>query len=371
MFCPSQWRSYFNTPLPTLRHTCAMKNRDEHRRIALPPIPEASPENAQGCTEGDAPNLDCTESTQNSADTPVAGKDRTHEEDSAHGCTAPPPQAPKKIHPDMLEQLDLLGRLERLERLAHDRMKVSASGWVARAHEEGDSVVSMAPTTKSSSLRTPTRDREHLVDGHAPPLEQDQARWASAGAAGVALQRQHHELAPASPASCTSLASMVIKIKSESVKLHAAVARYNSERQRTPADDAGVPSTPAARSRSSSPLSLWTPIPKEIPEAKDYPGPHAGRSMLDAPPWERSEPEFDLTSASAMTPLPGEHCDGEGEERKAPSWPKLEGPMEEWPLSPSLSQWPHQKAHGELTLKSFAEQRVSQRDKGAAGALSA
>jgi hypothetical protein len=271
----------------------------------------------------------------------------------------------------MLEQLDLLGRLERLERLAHDRMKVSASGLVARAHEEGDSVVSMAPTTKSSSLRTPTRDREHLEDGHAPPLEQDQARWASAGAAGVALQRQHHELAPASPASCTSLASMVIKIKSESVKLHAAVARYNSERQRTPADDAGVPSTPAARSRSSSPLSLWTPIPKEIPEAKDYPGPHAGRSMLDAPPWERSEPEFDLTSASAMTPLPGEHCDGEGEERKAPSWPKLEGPMEEWPLSPSLSQWPHQKAHGELTLKSFAEQRVSQRDKGAAGALSA
>jgi hypothetical protein len=346
-----------------------MKNRDEHRRIALPPIPEASPENAQGCTEGDAPNLDCTESTQNSADTPVAGKDRTHEEDSAHGCTAPPPQAPKKIHPDMLEQLDLLGRLERLElleRLAHNRMKVSASGLMARAHEEGDSVVSMAPTTKSSSLRTPTRDREHLEDGHAPPSEQDQARWACAGAAGVALQRQHHELAPASPASCTSLASMVIKIKSESVKLHAAVARYNSERQRTPADDAGVPSTPAARSRSSSPLSLWTPIPKEIPEAKDYPGPHAGRSMLDAPPWERSEPEFDLTSASAMTPLPGEHCDGEGEERKAPSWPKLEGPMEEWPLSPSLSQWPHQKAHGELTLKSFAEQRVSQRDKGAA-----
>jgi hypothetical protein len=162
---------------------------------------------------------------------------------------------------------------------------------------------------------------------------------------------------------------MVIKIKSESVKLHAAVALYNSKRQRTPADDAGAP--PAASSRSSSPLSLWTPIPKEIPEAKDCHGPHAGRSVHDAPPWERSEPEFDLSSATAMTPLPGEHCDGEGEERKAPSWPKLEGPMEEWPLSPSLSQWPHQKAHGELTLKSFAEQRVSQRDKGAAGALSA
>jgi hypothetical protein len=299
-----------------------MKHPDEDRRNALPPIPEDIP-------------------------------------DTAHGSTAPQP--PKKIHPDMLEQLDLLGRLERLElleRLAHNRMKVSASGLVARAHEEGDSVVSMAPTTNSSSLRTPTRDREHLEDGHAPPSEQDQARWASAGAAGVALQRQHHELAPASSASCTSFASMVIKIKSESVKLHEAVALYNSERQRTPADDAVALSPPAARSRSSSPLSLWTLIPKEIPEAKDCPGPHPRRNMHDAPTWERSEPEFDLSSASAMKPLPGEHCDGEGEERKAPSWPKFEGPMEEWPLSPSLSQWPHhQKAHGELTLKSFAEQR--------------
>jgi hypothetical protein len=309
--------------------TRAMKHPDEHRRNALPPIPEDIP-------------------------------------DTAHGSTAPQP--PKKIHPDMLEQLDLLGRLERLElleRLAHNRMKVSASGSVARAHEEGDSVVSMAPTTNSSSLRTPTRDREHLEDGHAPPSEQDQARWASAGAAGVALQRQQQELAPASPSSCTSFASMVIKIKHESVKLHAEVALCNSERQRTPAVDAGLPSPPAARSRSSSPVSLWTPIPKEIPGAKDCPGPHAGRSVLDAPTWERSEPESDLSSASTMTLLPGEDCDGEGEERKAPSWPKLEGPMEEWPLSPSISQWPHQKAHDELTLKSFAEQRA----KGAAGAL--
>ena len=340
-----------------------MKHRDEHRRIALPPIPEASPENAQGCTEGDAPNLDCTESTQNSADTPVAGKDRTHEEDSAHGCTAPPPQAPKKIHPDMLEQLDLLGRLERLElleRLAHKRMTASESGLAARAHEEGDSVVSMASTTKSSSLRTPTRDRKHPEDGHAPPSERDQARWASAGgAAGVSLHRQHHELVPASPASCTSLALMVTK--SESVKLHTAVALYNSGRQRTPADDAGAPSTPAARSRSSSPLPSWTPMPKGIPGAKDCPGPHGGRSSVhDAPTWQRSDPEIDLSSASAMTQLPGEHCDGEDEERKAPAWTKFEEPREEWPLSPSLSHWPqHQKAHGKLTLKSFAEQRNS------------
>jgi len=42
----------------------------------------------------------------------------------------------------------------------------------------------------------------------------------------VSLHRQHHELVPASPASCTSLALMVTKIKSESVKLHAAVALY-------------------------------------------------------------------------------------------------------------------------------------------------
>ena len=215
----------------------------------------------------------------------------------------------------------------------------------------------MASTTKSSSLRTPTRDREHKEDGHDPTSKQDQARWASAGAAGVALQRRH--LVPASPASFTSLASMVIKIKSESVKLHAAVALYNCERQRTPADDAGAPSTPAARSRSSNPLPLWTPIPKEIP--KDCPGPHAhGRGVHDTPTWKRehSEPEFDLSSASAMTPLPGEHCDGEDEERKAPALPKFEEPMEERPLSPSLSQWPqHQKAHGELTVRSFAEQK--------------
>jgi hypothetical protein len=229
------------------------------------------------------------------------------------------------------------------------------------ANEERDSVVSMASTTKSSSLRTPTRDREHPEDGHAPPSKQDQARWASAGAAGVALQRWHHELVPASPASCTSLASMVIKIKSESVKLHAAVALYNSERQRTPADDAGAPSTPAARPRSSNPLPVWTPIPKEIP--KDFPGPHAhSRSVHDTPTWKRSEPEFDLSSASAMTPLPGEHCDGEDEERKAPTLPKFEEPMEERHLSPSLSQWPqHQKVHGELTVRSFAEQKIGRR----------
>ena len=305
-----------------------MKHPDEHRRNALPHIPEEIP-------------------------------------DTAHGCTAPPPQPPKKIHPDMLEQLDLLGRLERLElleRLVHKRMTASESGLAARAHEEGDSVVSMASTTKSSSLRTPTRDRKHPEDGHAYPSERDQARWASAGgAAGVSLHRQHHELVPASPASCTSLALMVTKIKSESVKLHTAVALYNSGRQRTPADDAGAPSTPAARSRSSSPLPSWTPMPKGIPGAKDCPGPHGGRSSVhDAPTWQHSDPEIDLSSASAMTQLPGEHCDGEDEERKAPAWTKFEEPREEWPLSPSLSHWPqHQKAHGKLTLKSFAEQRNS------------
>jgi hypothetical protein len=36
--------------------------------------------------------------------------------------------------------------------------------------------------------------------------------------------------------------------------------------------------------------------------------------------WERSESEFDLSSASAMTPLPGEHCDGEDVKLKAPAW---------------------------------------------------
>jgi hypothetical protein len=181
-----------------------MKHPDEDRRNALPPIPEDIP-------------------------------------DTAHGSTAPQP--PKKIHPDMLEQLDLLGRLERLElleRLAHNRMKVSASGLVARAHEEGDSVVSMAPTTKSSSLRTPTRDREHLEDGHAPPSEQDQARWASAGAAGVALQRQHHELAPASPASCTSSPPWSSR---SSPSLSSSTQRWRC----TTARDSGHPPTTPAR----------------------------------------------------------------------------------------------------------------------------
>jgi hypothetical protein len=103
-----------------------MMHEGEHRRIALPPIPEEIP-------------------------------------DTTHGCTAPPAQPPRKIHPEMLEHLDLLGRLERLElleRLANNRMKVSESGLVAR---------------------------EHLEDGHAPPSEEDQARWASAGAAGVVV----------------------------------------------------------------------------------------------------------------------------------------------------------------------------------------
>jgi hypothetical protein len=101
-----------------------------------------------------------------------------------------------------------------------------------------------------------------LDDGHAPASEQDQARWASAGAVGVALQRQQQELVSASPASFMPLASMVINIKSEVVKLHAAVALYIRKRHQTPDDDAGAPSPPASRSRSSSLLPLSTPIPK-------------------------------------------------------------------------------------------------------------
>ena len=119
-----------------------------------------------------------------------------------------------------------------------------------------------------------------LDDRHAPRSVKDQARWASA--AGVALQRQQQELVPASPTSCTS------------------------------------PSPPAAR---CSPVSLWTPIPEEIPEAKDCLGPHAGHCVHDAPTWERSE--SDLSSASTMALLPDEHCDNEEEERNAPAWPKL------------------------------------------------
>jgi hypothetical protein len=128
-----------------------MKHTGEHRRIALPSIPEDIP-------------------------------------DIAHGCTATTAQPPRKIHPEMFEHLDLLGRLERLElleRLAHNSMK--ERGLVARAHEEEDYAVSTASITISSSLRVPTYDREHLEDGHAPPSEQVQARWASASAAGVAV----------------------------------------------------------------------------------------------------------------------------------------------------------------------------------------
>jgi hypothetical protein len=67
-----------------------------------------------------------------------------------------------------------------------------------------------------------------------------------------------------------------------------------------------------------------------------------------------------------MTPLLGEHCDGEDEERKAPAWracaAKVRGTNGGVALSPSFSQWPqHQKAHGKLTLKSFAEQRNGRR----------
>ena len=58
-----------------------MKHRDEHRRIALPPIPEEISDTAQGCTARDAPTLDRTESTLSSADTPVSGKGWTRDED--------------------------------------------------------------------------------------------------------------------------------------------------------------------------------------------------------------------------------------------------------------------------------------------------
>jgi hypothetical protein len=66
---------------PTTRHTRAMKHRDEHRRIALPPIPEEISDTAQGCTARDAPTLERTESTLSSADTPVSGRDWTRDED--------------------------------------------------------------------------------------------------------------------------------------------------------------------------------------------------------------------------------------------------------------------------------------------------
>ena len=119
-----------------------------------------------------------------------------------------------------------------------------------------------------------------------------------------------------------------IKIKSESVKIHAAVALYNIERQRTPADDAGAPSPPAARSRCSSPLPLWTPIPQEIPESIDCPGPIAGRSVHDTPTGSALSPSstadgrgVNMSSASAMTLLPFGHCDGADRESKAPAWP--------------------------------------------------
>jgi hypothetical protein len=49
--------------------------------MALPSIPEEIPDTAQGCTARDAPTLDRTESSLSSADTPVAGKDRTRDED--------------------------------------------------------------------------------------------------------------------------------------------------------------------------------------------------------------------------------------------------------------------------------------------------
>ena len=66
---------------PTTRHTRAMKHHDEHRRIALPPIPEEISDTAQGCTARDAPTLERTESTLSSADTPVSGRDWTRDED--------------------------------------------------------------------------------------------------------------------------------------------------------------------------------------------------------------------------------------------------------------------------------------------------
>ena len=65
-----------------------MKHLDEHRRIALPPIPEEIPDTAQGCTARDAPSLDRAESTLSSADTPVAGKDWTRDQDKKRAARA-------------------------------------------------------------------------------------------------------------------------------------------------------------------------------------------------------------------------------------------------------------------------------------------
>ena len=295
------------------------KHRDEHRRIALPPIPEEIPNTAQGCTARDAPTLDRTESTLSSPDTPVSVKDWARDEDRKRAsrpsdrevrgrltlrASADHPGAVRAvcsiehrvlilskasslhISPVVLAEVPLEELAVRLQRRRADMFTIATrhknrlydeiycfaddqaeiycfaddqaerDEWITVFRRMGVPILHLREASGAGALDAP------LDDGHAPPSEQDPARWASAGAAGVALQQQQRAFVPASPASCTSLASMVINIKSETVKLHAAVALYNRERQRTPTDDAGAPSPPGARSRSSSSLPLSTPIPK-------------------------------------------------------------------------------------------------------------
>jgi hypothetical protein len=295
------------------------KHRNENRRIALSLITQEIPNTAQGCTARDASTLDRTESTLSSPDTPVSGKDWTRNEDQKRAArpndreargrltlkaSAHHPGAVRAvcsiehrvltlskasrdtrgngsqhISPVVFAEVPLEELAVRLQRGRADMFTIATrhkchknrlydeiycfaddeserDEWIAVFRQMGIPILHLREASNPGALDAP------LDDGHAPPSEQDPARWASAGAAGVALQRQKQELLPASSASCASLASMVIKIKSETVKLHAAVALYNRERQRTPADDAGAPSPPAVRSRSSSPLPLSTPIPK-------------------------------------------------------------------------------------------------------------
>ena len=233
---------------------CDMQPESAAPSESLPPAPTRDHERLHSALDGQ---------------TPSSEQDRSS-----------PPPLPGKIPPDMLEKAELCARLERLDLLQR----------LASVRTEEDSAVS----TRSSSLRPRARDHEPLHDRHAPPSEQDGARWASAGGVGVTMhqQRQEHPVAQ-------SLVSMVTKIKAEVDTLHTVSALYDRARPQTPADEAGMvaPRHPSPTSLNRSPLAVMTSIPEEITEVTDCSGPH------DAPPLECSL-ESELSSAG--TPLASE-----------------------------------------------------------------
>ena len=231
-----------------------------------------------------------------------------------------PPPPPGKIPPDMLEKAELWARLERLD-LLH------------RLDSRG--VRDSAVSTRSSSLRPPALDHEHLHDMHAPPSQQDRARWSSAGYVGVTIHQQRDEHAPDPPAA-QSLVSMITKINVAVDTLRTASALYDRARKQTPADDAGMVA----------------------------PGPHGGRNAHEAQS-ATDNTEYSSEQPAAPSIRRCGACKPYVLSARAPA--HTDSGLSECVMranSSAMEEWPdHQEVCGELTLKGKMDSRTSMRAK--------